>query len=314
MKRAAYPIADVVMSPFVLASGFVLKMVRKAGVQNLPVSRGALRKVGVFPVRDHYYEPQIDFRGSPDFSLDRTLPGINWNETGQLAFLGRLTYADELQNVAAWRGELEYTLDNNQFGAGDADFWYQLIRATKPRRIFEIGSGNSTKMAVRAIKRNRQDDPSYSCKHVCVEPYEMPWLEKTGVTVVRSKVETLDVSFFSELESGDVLFIDSSHVIRPHGDVLYEYLQLLPTLKPGVIVHVHDIFSPKNYSAQWIEKDVRFWNEQYLLEAFLTHNDRWEIVGALNFLKHKHFVRFKSAAPLLKSDSEPGSFYMRKLR
>jgi hypothetical protein len=111
-----------------------------------------------------------------------------------------------------------------------------------------------------------------------------------------------------------VLFIDSSHVIRPHGDVLFEYLEVLPTLKPGVLVHVHDIFSPKNYSARWLVQELRLWNEQYLLEAFLTHNDRWEIICSLNYLKHKQYDRLQAVAPMLTPTGEPGSFYMRRLR
>jgi hypothetical protein len=188
-----------------------------------------------------------------------------------------------------------------------------LLRATKPRRIFEIGSGHSTRMAIRALARNRAEDPEYSCRHVCIEPYEMPWLEQAGVEVVRSKVETLDVAFFSELEAGDILFIDSSHIIRPQGDVLFEYLELLPTLRPGVIVHVHDIFSPRNYLESWLVEGVKFWNEQYLLEAFLTHNSDWKIIGALNWLHHNHSDALKEVAPHLTPKGEPGSFYLRKV-
>ena len=123
-------------------------------------------------------------------------------------------------------------------------------------------------MAIRAIQKNCLDDPKYHCEHVCIEPYEQPWLEKTGVSVRRELIEDVDFAFFSKLRENDVLFIDSSHIIRPQGDVLFEYLELLPRLSKGVIVHVHDIFSPKNYLKQWLEDDVRFWNEQYLLKAF----------------------------------------------
>jgi len=312
MKRLL-PLADVVASPFVLAAGVLLRLVRQAGVQNLPASRKALHAARVFPVRDHYYEPQFDFAPDVDFASERSLPGINWNERRQLELLDRMTFAAELAPFVGRREPPEYGFDNNQFGAGDGEYWYQLIRALKPRRIFEIGSGNSTLVARKAIERNRQDEPTYSCKHVCVEPYEMPWLEKTGVTVVRQKVEDLRADFFADLQSGDVLFIDSSHVIRPHGDVLCEYLQILPTLNVGVIVHVHDIFSPRNYPKQWLVDDVRFWNEQYLLEAFLTHNDRWEVVGALNYLQHRHREKLAKVTPHLPKHGEPGSFYLRRV-
>ena len=142
----------------------------------------------------------------------------------------------------------------------------------------------------------------------------MPWLEKTGATVLRQRVEEVDLSFFGQLEAGDLLFIDSSHMIRPEGDVLFEYLELLPSLKPGVIVHVHDIFSPRDYLDSWFTEFVYFWNEQYLLEAFLANNSAWEVIGALNYLKHNHYEPLKSVCPFLTPDREPGSFYLQKLR
>lgn len=168
-------------------------------------------------------------------------------------------------------------------------------------------------MAINAISMNKQDDPSYTCKHVCIEPYEMPWLEKTGVTVIRKKIEDVEISFFSELADCDILFIDSSHIIRPQGDVLFEYLQLLPSLNKGVIVHIHDIFSPRNYSNEWLMGDIRFWNEQYLLEAFLSHNTSWQIIGSINYLHHNHYESLKKTCPFLTPDREPGSFYIQRI-
>jgi len=107
------------------------------------------------------------------------------------------------------------------------------------------------------------------------------------------------------------LFIDSSHVIRPNGDILYEYLQILPQLQSGVYVQVHDIFSPRDYLTEWQIEDVRFWNEQYLLEVLLSCEHRYEIVSALNFLKHKYFGDLKRVTPYLTEDREPGSIYFR---
>jgi predicted O-methyltransferase YrrM len=285
-------------------------------VARLPRCRDVLVAVGVFPIRDHYYEPQFDLRGLRRDPADpRPLPGIDWNEAGQLALLGRLDRADELAGIGAEpAGEGVFHFGNGTFEMGDAEFWYQLVRRLKPRRIFEIGSGYSTLMAARALAKNRAEDPGYACRHVCVEPYEMAWLEGTGVEVRREKVEDLPASFFAELEDGDILFIDSSHVIRPEGDVLFEYLELLPTLAVGVVVHVHDIFSPRNYPAAWLRDEVRFWNEQYLLEAFLAHNRDWEITAALNWLKHAHPGRLKAVCPYLTEAGEPGSFYLRRVR
>jgi len=309
------PVADLLLAPFVYPSAWLLKNVRRAGVSNLPACRRALLTVGVFPIRRHYYEPQFDFRENDHpLSLERSLPGIEWNTAEQLKLLETFKFSEELTDLPHARTDPpSFHLNNGAFESGDAEYWYQLVRTIKPRRVFEIGGGHSTLMAIKAIRRNCAADPDYRCKHVCIEPYEMPWLEGTGVSIVRKPVEELVPSFFSELQENDILFIDSSHIIRPQGDVLFEYLQLLPTLCKGVIVHVHDIFSPRNYPKEWVEDQVKFWNEQYLLEAFLSHNHSWKILGSLNFLHHNYYDRLKAVAPLLTPEREPGSFYMQKI-
>jgi hypothetical protein len=315
LMRKLLPVADLLLLPFVYPAALLLWLVRKQGVHTLPRCKEALLNVGVFPIRNHYYEPQFDYRGpKPAFSEDRRLPGIDWNVPGQFELLGRLRFAGELAGLSRQKpAALGFHLDNGQFESGDAEFWYQLIRAIRPRRIFEIGSGYSTLMALEAVRKNREEDAAYACRHLCIEPYEMPWLERTGVTVVRRKVEDVGVALFAELEANDILFIDSSHVIRPQGDVVFEFLELLPSLRAGVIVHVHDIFSPKNYLPQWLSDEVRLWNEQYLLEAFLSHNRSWKVIGALNYLQHHHYEQLAAVAPHLTPDREPGSFYLQKL-
>jgi hypothetical protein len=315
MKKLILPLVDVILMPFVYPAAWLLKNIRRAGVQRLPLCKSALMNVGVFPIRNHYYEPQFDNRTpKPDFSEDRNLSGVNWNISGQLELLERFMFSKELMDIPKKKPEsLKFYFNNGAFESGDAEYWYQLIRTIKPGKIFEIGSGNSTLMAISAIAQNQSDDPNYKCEHICIEPYEMPWLEETGVSVVRSKVEDVELSFFSKLQENDILFIDSSHIIRPQGDVLFEYLELLPSLRKGVIVHIHDIFSPKNYLKEWLQDEVRFWNEQYLLEAFLTHNSTWKVVGALNYLHHNHYEKFKTVAPFLTPEREPGSFYIQKI-
>ncbi|MFL2809065.1 MAG: class I SAM-dependent methyltransferase [bacterium] len=308
------PIVDILLIPFVYPAALLLKNIRRAGVHRMPHCKNAFMNVGVFPIRDHYYEPQFDNQNpTPAFFEDRNLPGINWNISEQLEMLKRFVFAKELEDISRVKpSNLKYYLNNDAFESGDAEYWYQIIRTIKPKRIFEVGSGNSTLMAIKAINKNQEEDLSQKCDHICIEPYEMPWLEEAGVTVVRKKVEELELSFFSQLQANDILFIDSSHIIRPQGDVLFEYLELLPSLNTGVIVHVHDIFSPKNYLKQWLQDEVKFWNEQYLLEAFLSHNNSWKIVGSLNYLHHNHYDKLNSVAPFLTPEREPGSFYIQK--
>lgn len=313
--RQFLPIADVILTPFVYPAALLLKNIRRAGVHKLPHCKDALMNVGVFPVLNHYYEPQFDNRiPKPNFSQDRNLMGINWNVSGQLEMLERFTFSHELADIPQKKpGSLEFYFNNGAFESGDAEYWYQFIRTVKPGRIFEVGSGNSTLMAIKAIRKNHNDNKDYKCEHICIEPYENPWLEDAGVSVVRRKIEDVELSFFSRLQENDILFIDSSHIIRPQGDVLFEYLELLPSLNKGVIVHVHDIFSPKNYFKEWLEDEVKFWNEQYLLEAFLSYNSSWKIIGALNYLHHNHYEKLKSVARFLTPDREPGSFYIQRV-
>ena len=139
-----------------------------------------------------------------------------------------------------------------------------------------------------AIEKNKQENKDAVAEIICVEPFEMPWLEQLGPQIIRKKVEDIPVSLFQSLEAGDILFIDSSHVIRPEGDVLYEVFNIFPQLKPGVYIHIHDIFSPFDYPKNWFVQEYRMWNEQYLLEAFLMHNKQYEIIGALSYLGYKY--------------------------
>jgi hypothetical protein len=317
-KRAlekVMPAGDILLSPLVFCCALLLRLVRRVGTRRLPHSKSMLLRAGCFPVLDHYYEPS--FRNAPIrelLSTERDLPGIAWNTEGQLHLLASFSYNSELATLSRQEsGRHEFYLDNGAFGSGDAEYWYNLIRHKKPKRIIEIGSGFSTRMARRALEANERENPQYACEHILIEPYEHEWLEELGITVIREKVEDSDMGMFKRLEANDLLFIDSSHIIRPRGDVLFEYLELLPTLNVGVIVHIHDIFSPKDYPAEWIVDDVRFWNEQYLLEGFLTLNKDWQIIGALNFLRHHHYDELKAKCPFLTEDREPGSFYIQRI-
>ena len=307
-------VGDILLLPFVYPIAMLFRNMRRVGLQNLPRCRDAMVSMGMIPVRDHYYEPQINFRLlKRPLDEERRLPGIDWNVDAQLVLLQQFCFGGELIDLSSAAVNLgSFRFGNGTFESGDAEYWYQLIRAKKPRRIIEIGSGNSTLIARRAIAKTKADLPGYICDHVCIEPYEMPWLESTGVRVIRERVEDVDQSIFATLEADDVLFIDSSHVIRPQGDVLVEYLEILPLLRQGVIVHVHDIFSPRDYPRAWVVDEIKLWNEQYLLEAFLSHNRDWEVIGALNLLHHRHFDALRAVAPFLVPERQPGSFYMRK--
>lgn len=307
------PVLDLLLLPLVALGGCVMAGMRRLGFDHFRLARKALYWVGVFPIRDHYYEPLVNPKHLRySLSLERALPGVDLNEQGQLQFLERLRYGTELRELLDSPTENGFRFGNAAFEAGDAEYWYNLVRAVKPRTIVEIGSGNSTLLAIEAIRKNRQEDSAYRCRHVCIEPFEAPWLERAGPEIIRSKVELLNADLFLQLDANDILFIDSSHIIRPQGDLLFEVLEVLPRLRSKVIVHFHDIFTPRDYPETWIREQVRLWNEQYLLEAFLTENKEWKVLGALNFLWHHHPERLRRVCPFLADGSEPGSFYIQK--
>lgn len=306
---------DILLSPFVFISAVILLIVRRVGFKHFRTCKKALLRVGIMPILNHYYEPLFDKRNlTKPLSDNRVLPGIDWNVQEQISILNSFMYNEEFKGIPdTYKDDLTFYFNNGSFESGDAEYWYSIIRLKKPKIIIEIGSGNSTKMAQLAIQNNKNENSEYQCKHICIEPYEMPWLEKlSNIILIREKVENVNKDIFQELGVNDILFIDSSHIIRPQGDVLFEYLELLPTLNKGVIVHIHDIFSPKDYLEEWIIGDVRFWNEQYLLEAFLTSNSHWKIIGALNFLHHNYYKLLRDKCPRLTPDREPGSFYIQK--
>ena len=299
--------------PFTFLASLWLKALRVVGMSKL--DEKIFMKVGMLPIIDHYYQPLVNPKKHLTQSLrkDRNLPGIDMNTNGQLELLAQFNYADELKQFPLAKvDELTYYYNNGFYESGDAEYLYNMVRHFKPRKVVEIGSGYSTLMAQNAFRKNKAEDVNYNYTQVCVEPYEQPWLEKTGVEVIRKRVETIEKSFFEELEPKDILFIGSTHMIRPQGDVLFEYLEILPVIKPGVIVHIHDIFLPKDYPDAWILDEHRLWNEQYLLEAFLTFNDKFRILGAVNYLSHAYNKEFSAKHPVYGSQPgrEPGAFWM----
>ncbi|OSC29663.1 hypothetical protein B8W69_08340 [Mycobacterium vulneris] len=317
LLNLSFRVIDVLLVPVTVAASAALRLIRSTGFGRMPITLRVFRKVGVFPLLDHYYEPLFNpAHLRKPLSDDRELPGIDWNVAEQLDLLTNFHFNDELVRFPVEQPEnTGFFYRNGFFESGDAEFLYNMIRLHRPKRIYEIGSGQSTRLAASAVEANRDEQAGYRCEHLCIEPYEADWLEELDVTVVRKPVELIDTSLFRQLDKNDILFIDSSHIIRPQGDVLCEYLEILPILKPGVLIHIHDIFTPKDYLEEWI-RSVCFWNEQYLLEAFLSYNPEFEIIGALNFLKHHYPDELSKVCPVLRQQlefREPGSFWLRRV-
>jgi len=291
-SKIFYKPADAVLGFVTVPAMAWLRMAKYIGISKLPVTQKMLNKVGVFPIVDHYYEPLFRFDRLQKGNEVRELP-LDWNDEEQLAIIDQFHYQKEFETIPHLPDEqqssnYEYFWENGSYLCADAEYLYSLIRYKKPKRIIEIGSGFSTRMMKKAVAMNEQENPSHKTHITCVEPYEMEWLEKINVEVIRERVEDISLARFKELGEGDILFIDSSHMIRPQGDVLYEFFTILPVLQKGVIVHIHDIFSPFDYPSHWMTQEYRMWNEQYLLEAFLMYNRQFKIIGALSYLGYKY--------------------------
>jgi len=262
----------------------------------------------------NFYQPIPETQSLPETLWNRLseLHGIDMNDAVQLDLLRNQfpRFRREYEQIPAEpTGEPgRFHCNNDLFGGADALVAYCMIRHFQPRLIIEVGSGFSSLIAAEAIAKNKNS------ALICIEPFPQDFLRQgfPGLrSLIEKKVEEIDLEFFSQLSCGDILFIDSSHTVKIRGDVNYLFLELLPRLKPGVIVHVHDIFFPFDYPRDCVMDELRFCSEQYLLQAFLSFNSEFEVLIANHYLAHYYLEDFKQTFPHSPSWSK-GSFWMRR--
>jgi hypothetical protein len=262
----------------------------------------------------YFYQPIPDTGALPEDLWEResAMPGVDLNDAVQLEFLTRILprFQEEYARFpkASTGVPHEFYFDNPLFSGTDALALYGMIRHFRPRRVIEVGSGFSSRVAARALVANGAGEL------VCIEPYPQEVLRKgfPGLrTLIEREVQKVDLAVFEELGAQDLLFIDSSHVVRVGGDVNFLFLEVLPRLKPGVLVHVHDIYFPLPGRRDWVMQERRFWNEQDLLQAFLVCNREFEVLLANAYVARKYPRQMQAAFP-----SSPwhggGSFWMRR--
>lgn len=190
----------------------------------------------------------------------------------KLLELGRDEYRDRLLRFCALRESLRRIANEpisehdpywaqDWFSTFDAVALYGMLCEFRPRRLIEVGSGHSTRFARRAIR-----DHSIGTHITSIDPVPRAEIDQLCDVVVRSPLENADLAIFDQLAAGDVLFIDNSHRSFPNSDVTVAFLDILPRLRPGVIVQIHDIFWPMDYPPSWAK---RYYSEQYLLGAYL---------------------------------------------
>ncbi len=269
-------------------------------------------RVHVTPV--HFYSPIPDTRALPDALWERVsdLPGIDMNEPGQLdllrAFRRFQAEYDAFPHEPTGAAHA-FHFANPMFSGTDALALYGMVRHVRPRRILEVGSGFSTRLSAQALVANGTGELT------CIEPYPDDVLRGgfPGLTsLLAARVQDVRLETFERLEAGDILFIDSSHVVKCDSDVNRLYLDILPRLAPGVIVHLHDIFLPREYPEDWLRQKFLFWSEQYLLQAFLAFNAAFEVVLANAWLAQNHLDELRATFPRSPWWGAGGSFWMRR--
>jgi hypothetical protein len=174
-----------------------------------------------------------------------------------------------------------YTFDNEYFSSPDAEILYAMVHRFRPTTIVEVGSGNSTKLARQAIR-----DASLSTHLVSIDPSPRIEISSIADSVIKQAVESLEPSAIADqLRANDILFVDSSHTLKTGGDVCFLLLEVLPRLKAGVLVHIHDVFCPYDYPREWVVELRRPWNEQYLVQALVSCDHRFEVLWAGYYLQ-----------------------------
>lgn len=176
-----------------------------------------------------------------------------------------------------------FSWKNGMFPLQDAFTYYGLVRFHNPQQVLEVGSGFSTLIAAHAAEKNG------STRVRCIEPYPTDFHNKhlrdqVGFSLIEKRVQDVPLDVFSELAPGDILFIDSSHIVRPGSDLEYLVFRVLPVVKPGVIVHIHDMFIPKGYAKPYYTACKWHFNENYLVAALLADNPKWEVLLANAYL------------------------------
>jgi len=256
----------------------------------------------------------------PDFP--ESLPGIDLNEEEQISVLDEFAgYYADMPYKEPMTSSTRYTRNNSVYPISDATALYSMIRKLKPQRIIEVGSGYSSCVMMDTNELFFED----KIQITFVEPYpdRLISLMKNGdlnkYRLIKSELQNMDKDMFLSLQANDILFIDSTHVSKIGSDVNCIIFELLPLLNRGVHIHFHDIFYPFEYPKQWIYRERYWWNENYILRAFLQYNDSYKIVFFNTYLEHFHKEKYRKLIPVGHGETLPdvthqGSIWLKKVK
>lgn len=267
----------------------------------------------------HYYSPipnQKDVlrhiaQQSPVY--DQNCPGIELHTEDQFLLLEDYAqYYNELPFSEAQQPGCRYYYGQEWFRYADAIFLHCHLRKLEPERIIEVGSGLSSAV----ILDTAEYFLPYKPEVVLIEPNPGRLFsilrpdDRQRVTLIEDEVQTMPISVFSCLQTGDLLFIDSSHVVKSGSDLYFLFFEVIPTLATGVTVHFHDVFYPFDYRSEWLSMG-RYWNEAYFLRAFLSYNSEWRIRFFNSYVGYKFHDYLAQWMPLCLKDTG-GSIYIER--
>jgi hypothetical protein len=279
--------------------------------------RRATSKAGLQVVAKTFYSPIPDLEKLPAGTFERVsqLPGLTWELDGQVRFvheqLGSAMRAFQ-PPLAADANRWQY-VPAESYSLADATLLYAMLRTLRPRRVVELGSGQSTLVSAQAARDNAADGDLLELE--VYDPYpsvvteELPGLAR----LERLAAQDVPMAAFERLSAGDVLFVDTTHTVKLGGDVNFIVLEVLPRLADGVVVHLHDIFLPYEYPRTWLEDYGLYWTEQYLVQAFLAFNARYEVLVALHALQRDRREQMSAVLTPSALDWPGGAFWIRRM-
>lgn len=275
--------------------------------------------LGSWVAPGHFYSPfpdlvEFDKQADKLLSAETEPAAIDFREEQQLRFLDEVTnLLVDVPFPAERTDEFRYYFENPAYSWSDGLILHAMLRHVRPRRVVEVGSGYSSAMLLDTTERWL--DPGVELTFV--EPYSelLRSLLRKGdeqrVTILDVGVQEVDLDVFRRLDAGDILFIDSTHVVKAGSDVNHLFFEVLPALRAGVVIHLHDIFFPFEYPAEWVHEG-RAWQESYLLRAFLMYNDAFEIQWFQSLMWARHRPAIEARLPVM-GRNPGGNLWLRKI-
>jgi len=263
-------------------------------------------RLGYRLVREDFYSPLVDLNGLPLEQARSAMGGIAFDSAAQLRYLS--------ENLGPYLAECDIPdngvpgdlfLRNGAYEAFDAEALYATVRHRRPERVLEIGSGFTTHIIAKGIAANGGG------LHQVFDPFARPEIDRLASVSRCSAAEITDAEF-AELSAGDILFVDSTHVVKMGSEVNRVVLDAMPALAPGVAVHFHDVYLPWDYPSEVFLYARQFMNEQYLLQAFLALNPSYKILLATHAVGRLHPEEVAALIPSVRAGASPCAFWVER--